>query len=63
VIRNRRDGGLGRRPLLTTLHPGQRVYPASQSPFATVDRYGLLQDLYVILGGVRPGRRAVATVS
>jgi cytochrome c-type biogenesis protein CcmF len=37
--------------VLTTLHPGQRVYPTSQSPFASVDiRYGLLQDLYVILG-------------
>jgi cytochrome c-type biogenesis protein CcmF len=37
--------------LVTTLQPGQRVYPNSQSPFATVDiRYGLMSDLYVILG-------------
>ena len=37
--------------LLTTLHPAQRIYPTSQSPFATVDiRYGPLKDLYVILG-------------
>ncbi|MBI3456168.1 MAG: heme lyase CcmF/NrfE family subunit [Candidatus Rokubacteria bacterium] len=36
---------------LTTLQPGQRVYPTSQSPFATVDiRFGLMKDLYVILG-------------
>ena len=38
--------------LLTTLWPGQRIYPASQSPFATVDiRYRPGGDLYVILGG------------
>ena len=37
--------------LLTTLHPAQRIYPPSQSPFATVDiRYGPMKDLYVILG-------------
>jgi len=37
--------------LLTLLHPAQRVYPTSQSPFATVDiRYGPMKDLYVILG-------------
>jgi cytochrome c-type biogenesis protein CcmF len=37
--------------LVTRLEPGQRVYPTSQSPFATVDiRFGPLRDLYVILG-------------
>ena len=37
--------------LLGPLHPAQRVYPTSQSPFATVDiRYGPMKDLYVILG-------------
>jgi cytochrome c-type biogenesis protein CcmF len=44
--------------LLTTLQPGQRVYPTAQSPFATVDiRFGLRHDLYVILGAFdREGR-------
>ncbi|MGH7320590.1 MAG: heme lyase CcmF/NrfE family subunit, partial [Candidatus Rokuibacteriota bacterium] len=38
--------------LLTTVRPGQRIYPTSQSPFATVDiRFGPMHDLYVILGG------------
>jgi cytochrome c-type biogenesis protein CcmF len=41
------DGG---RPL-GTLHPGQRLYPGSNSPFASVAvRYGLFRDFYVILG-------------
>jgi cytochrome c-type biogenesis protein CcmF len=41
----------GDRPL-TTLRPGQRIYPTSQSPFATVDvRYRPDRDLYLILGG------------
>jgi cytochrome c-type biogenesis protein CcmF len=42
------------------LEPGQRVYPNSQSPFATVDiRYRLGHDLYVILGNFdRQGRWA-----
>jgi cytochrome c-type biogenesis protein CcmF len=36
---------------LGTLHPGQRLYPGSNSPFASVAvRYGLLRDFYVILG-------------
>jgi cytochrome c-type biogenesis protein CcmF len=34
-----------------TLRPGQRLYPGSSSPFASVAvRYGLFRDLYVILG-------------
>ena len=34
-----------------TIHPGQRLYPGSTSPFASVAvRYGLLRDFYVILG-------------
>ena len=34
-----------------TLHPGQRLYPGSSSPFASVAvRYGLMRDFYVILG-------------
>ncbi|MGH7321627.1 MAG: heme lyase CcmF/NrfE family subunit, partial [Candidatus Rokuibacteriota bacterium] len=38
--------------LRATLRPGLRIYPTSQTPFATVDiRYGLAKDLYVILGG------------
>jgi cytochrome c-type biogenesis protein CcmF len=42
------------------LAPGQRMYPGSQSPFATVDiRYRLGHDLYVILGAFdRQGRWA-----
>src|SRR5262249_5496661 len=37
--------------LLALIHPAQRVYQTSQSPFATVDiRYGPMKDLYVILG-------------
>jgi cytochrome c-type biogenesis protein CcmF len=41
------DGG---RPL-GTLHPGQRLYPGSNSPFASVAvRYGFFRDFYVILG-------------
>jgi cytochrome c-type biogenesis protein CcmF len=41
------DGGR----VVATIQPGQRIYPTSQSPFATVDiRYGFGQDLYVILG-------------
>ena len=33
------------------LRPGQRLYPGSNSPFASVAvRYGLFRDLYVILG-------------
>jgi cytochrome c-type biogenesis protein CcmF len=41
------DGGR----VVDTVQPGQRIYPTSQSPFATVDiRYGFRQDLYVILG-------------
>jgi len=44
--------------LVTTLRPGQRLYPASQSPFASVDvRYGLSKDLYVILGNFDPEGR------
>jgi cytochrome c-type biogenesis protein CcmF len=46
------DGG--RR--LATLQPGQRIYPSSQSPFATVDiRHRPGSDLYVILGGFDRG--------
>jgi cytochrome c-type biogenesis protein CcmF len=34
-----------------TLHPGQRLYANSNSPFASVAvRYGLVRDFYVILG-------------
>jgi cytochrome c-type biogenesis protein CcmF len=45
----------GERPV-TTLRPGQRIYPASQSPFATVDiRYRPHRDLYLILGGFDRG--------
>ena len=34
-----------------TLRPGQRLYPGSSSPFASVAvRYGFLRDFYVILG-------------
>lgn len=46
----------GRR--VTTLQPGQRLYPGSPSPFATVDiRFGPLKDLYLILGAFdREGR-------
>jgi len=34
-----------------TLRPGQRLYPGSNSPFASVAvRYGLFRDFYVILG-------------
>ena len=34
-----------------TLHPGQRLYPGSTSPFASVAvRYGFIRDFYVILG-------------
>ena len=34
-----------------TLRPGQRLYPGSNSPFASVAvRYGLSHDFYVILG-------------
>ncbi len=45
---------------MTTLRPGQRIYPTSQSPFASVDiRFGPTKDLYVILGGFdREGRWA-----
>jgi cytochrome c-type biogenesis protein CcmF len=38
--------------LLGSLRPGQRIYPTSQTPFATVDiRHRPGSDLYVILGG------------
>jgi cytochrome c-type biogenesis protein CcmF len=41
---------------VTTLRPGQRMYPTSQSPFASVDvRYGILKDLYLILGAFDRG--------
>lgn len=52
----------GRR--VATLRPGQRFYPAAQSPFASVDvRYGLTRDLYVILGSFdREGRWATLKV-
>jgi cytochrome c-type biogenesis protein CcmF len=34
-----------------TLQPGQRLYPGSSSPFASVAvRYGFFRDFYVILG-------------
>ena len=34
-----------------TLQPGQRLYPGSNSPFASVAvRYGFVRDFYVILG-------------
>ena len=47
-----------------TLRPGQRIYPMSQSPFASVDvRYGLTRDLYVILGSFdRQGQWATLKV-
>jgi len=36
---------------VATLRPGQRLYPGSNSPFASVAvRYGLFRDFYVILG-------------
>jgi cytochrome c-type biogenesis protein CcmF len=39
-----------------TLWPGQRIYPGSQSPFATVDIwYRAREDLYLILGGFDRG--------
>ena len=46
---------------LGVLSPGQRLYPGSQTPFASVAvRYGGLRDLYVILGTFdREGRWAV----
>jgi cytochrome c-type biogenesis protein CcmF len=42
------------------LEPGQRLYPGSQSPFASVAvRYGVARDLYLILGAFdREGRWA-----
>ena len=45
---------------VATLRPGQRLYSASQSPFATVAvRYRPMHDLYVVLGGFdREGRWA-----
>jgi cytochrome c-type biogenesis protein CcmF len=40
----------GGRPV-GTLQPGQRLYPGSNSPFASVAvRYGFFRDFYVILG-------------
>jgi cytochrome c-type biogenesis protein CcmF len=49
---------------VATLRPGQRLYPTSQSPFASVDvRYGLRRDLYVILGSFdREGQWATLKV-
>ncbi len=49
---------------MATLRPGQRLYPTSQSPFASVDvRYGLAKDLYVILGSFdRQGQWATLKV-
>ena len=45
------------------MQPGQRVYPTSQTPFATVDiRYGFGQDLYVILGEFDRGAGQWATM-
>jgi cytochrome c-type biogenesis protein CcmF len=44
-----------------TIRPGQRLYPGSSSPFASVAvRYGPLRDLYVILGSFdREGQWAI----
>ena len=40
------------------LDPGQRIYPGSPSPFASVAvRYGVARDLYVILGAFDPEGR------
>jgi cytochrome c-type biogenesis protein CcmF len=46
---------------LGTLRPGQRLYPGSNSPFASVAvRYGFTRDFYVILGSFdREGEWAV----
>jgi cytochrome c-type biogenesis protein CcmF len=53
------DGGRA----VATVEPGQRIYPSSQSPFATVDiRYGFGQDLYVILGEFDRGAGQWATI-
>jgi cytochrome c-type biogenesis protein CcmF len=53
------DGGR----VVATVEPGQRIYPSSQSPFATVDiRYGFGQDLYVILGEFDRGAGQWATI-
>ena len=53
------DGGR----VVAAVQPGQRVYPTSQSPFATVDiRYGFGQDLYVILGEFDRGAGQWATI-
>jgi cytochrome c-type biogenesis protein CcmF len=41
---------------VSALRPGQRIYPTSQQPFATVDiRHRPGSDLYVILGGFDRG--------
>jgi cytochrome c-type biogenesis protein CcmF len=41
---------------IAALRPGQRIYPTSQQPFATVDiRHRPGSDLYVILGGFDRG--------
>ncbi len=52
----------GRR--MATLRPGQRHYPTSETPFASVAvRYGLTKDLYLILGSFdREGRWATLKV-
>jgi cytochrome c-type biogenesis protein CcmF len=46
---------------LGALRPGQRLYPGSNSPFASVAvRYGFARDFYVILGSFdREGQWAV----
>jgi cytochrome c-type biogenesis protein CcmF len=54
---------LDRGRVVAAVQPGQRVYPTSQSPFATVDiRYGFGQDLYVILGEFDRGAGQWATL-
>ena len=54
---------LDRGRVIAAVQPGQRVYPTSQSPFATVDiRYGFGQDLYVILGEFDRGAGQWATL-
>ena len=47
-----------------TIRPGQRLYPGSNSPFASVAvRYGFLRDFYVILGSFdREGQWVVVKV-
>ncbi len=50
LVRAALDVSVSGRPA-GTISPGQRLYPGSNSPFASVAvRYGFLRDFYVILG-------------